>query len=425
MVISNNKLKKCGSSIRKSFRNNEKVKVADLETIYEYRNQHKGIISSVFYDLCDISKKVHNNSVVVFRLKRIDTIIRKLPRVTTELHKMHDIAGCRVIVDSLAQINNLVEKLRNHPRIRIKDEIDYIEKPRESGYKSYHLIVVKEGFEHEVEIQIRTRNHHYWATFVEIVDHTFGIKIKEGEDHPEILRIHQLLSKSEEKQLTKSEIIELIYLEKEMKMLEKILKVFRNNYLVACESWIHGGSSKDLEYILLEVIDNKPHFEFYKSFEEAESVYLKKVKDDFDSNVVIVNINKPDITKLFLAYSNYVLVSHPFITRMIEYIFEVILDTKREGDFKKLNELRQYNKELMKLINKGFVDEREFIKEIEAKTDDSDKLTDNIIGWYGGLINRSSNIFLKSTEMEEELDNVRPKLKLKTLIPRFKYWLNN
>lgn len=425
MVISNSKLKKCGSSIRKSFRSNEKVKIADLETIYEYRNQHKEIISSVFYDLCDMSKKVHNNSVVVFRLKRIDTIVRKLTRLETGLDRLQDIAGCRIIVDSVAQINSLVESLENHSLIQVIRKTNYIENPRKSGYKSYHLVVKKKGFNHEVEIQIRTRNHHYWATFVEIVDHTFDIKIKEGDEHVQILRIHKLLSKSENEPLTKNEVIELVYLERELEMLKEILQVFRNNYLIACQNWIQGGSSKDLEYILLEVIDNKPHFEFYKNFEEAESVYFKKVKEDFDSNVVIININKPDITKLFLAYSNYVLVSHPFIIRMIEYIFEVILDTKREGDFNKLKELRQYNKELMEMINKGFIDERLFIEEIQSSDGDSDQPTENIVQWYLTLLQRVLDIHNKSKEMEENLDNVKPKLKFKTLIPRFKYWLNN
>jgi len=425
MVLSKNKLKKCASNIRESYRNNEKVQTSDLELINEYRRQHKEIISSVFYDLCNMSKKVHNNSVVVFRLKRIDTIVRKLTRLETGLDRLQDIAGCRIIVDSVAQINSLVESLENHSLIQVIRKTNYIENPRKSGYKSYHLVVKKKGFNHEVEIQIRTRNHHYWATFVEIVDHTFDIKIKEGDEHVQILRIHKLLSKSENEPLTKNEVIELVYLERELEMLKKILQVFRNNYLIACQNWIQGGSSKDLEYILLEVIDNKPHFEFYKNFEEAESVYFKKVKEDFDSNVVIININKPDITKLFLAYSNYVLVSHPFIIRMIEYIFEVILDTKREGDFNKLKELRQYNKELMEMINKGFIDERLFIEEIQSSDGDSDQPTENIVQWYLTLLQRVLDIHNKSKEMEENLDNVKPKLKFKTLIPRFKYWLNN
>jgi len=425
MVLSKNKLKKCASNIRESYRNNEKVQTSDLELINEYRRQHKEIISSVFYDLCNMSKKVHNNSVVVFRLKRIDTIVRKLTRLETGLDRLQDIAGCRIIVDSVAQINSLVESLENHSLIQVIRKTNYIENPRKSGYKSYHLVVKKKGFNHEVEIQIRTRNHHYWATFVEIVDHTFDIKIKEGDEHVQILRIHKLLSKSENEPLTKNEVIELVYLERELEMLKEILQVFRNNYLIACQNWIQGGSSKDLEYILLEVIDNKPHFEFYKNFEEAESVYFKKVKEDFDSNVVIININKPDITKLFLAYSNYVLVSHPFIIRMIEYIFEVILDTKREGDFNKLKELRQYNKELMEMINKGFIDERLFIEEIQSSDGDSDQPTENIVQWYLTLLQRVLDIHNKSKEMEENLDNVKPKLKFKTLIPRFKYWLNN
>lgn len=425
LVLSNNQLKKCASNVRKSNRNKEKINISDLEIINKYRNQHKKIICSVFTDICDISKKVHNNSVIVFRLKRIDSIVRKLTRLETGLDRLQDIAGCRIIVDSIAQINSIVEKIDNHPSLKIKRTRNYIQNPRDSGYKSYHVIVEKIGFEHQVEIQIRTRNHHYWATFVEIIDHTFDIKIKEGDENKKIMRIHKLLSKSEENKLTEEEIIELVYLEKEKGILKKILNIFKSNYLIACQNWIEAGSSEDLEYILLKVIDNEPYFEFYKDFEAAESVYFQMVTKDIESNVVIININKPDITKLFLAYSNYVLVSHPFITRIIKYIFEVIILMKRNGDFNKLRDLKQYKTELMDLIEKGFMDEEIFIKGIHSTMENSEKSTNNIIDWYNNLRQRSSDITLKSIELENQLGSIRPKLKLKTIIPRFIYWLNN
>ena len=424
MVLSRNKLKKCASNIRKANRNNKEVELEDLETIHEYRNQHKDIICSVFNDLCDISKKVHNNAVVVFRLKKIDTIVRKLSRVETSLDRLQDIAGCRVIVDSIAQVYAIVDKLNNSSQIRIKRTTDYIEKPRDSGYKSYHLIVEKVGFEHEVEIQIRTRNHHYWATFVEIIDHTFHIKIKEGDENFDILRIHKLLSKSEENNLIKKEKVELILLESKLNMIHKVLKLFRRNYLIASKNWIEASTNNDLNYILLEVMNDEPDFQFFETFEEAESIYFEKFKGDVERNMVIININQPDINKLFLAYSNYVLVSHPFITRLIEFLFEVILISKKEGDYKTLRLLVDYKEKLLSMINDGFITEKEFIDEIHINNKGTKK-TDNIISWYLNLVERSVALAQKSVELEKQLKVTKPKLTLKTLYPRFIYWLNN
>ena len=425
MVLSRNKLKKCASNIRKANRNNKEVDLEDLEIIHEYRNQHKDIICSIFSDLCEISKKIHNNAVVVFRLKKIDTIVRKLSRVETGLDRLQDIAGCRVIVDSIAQIYTIVEKLKSSSHIRIKRTTDYIEEPRDSGYKSYHLIVEKVGFEHEVEIQIRTRNHHYWATFVEIIDHTFNIKIKEGDENIDILRIHKLLSKSEENNLTKKEKVELILLESKLNMIHKVLELFRRNYLIASKNWIEASTTNDLNYILLEVINDEPDFQFFKTFEEAENVYFQKFTSNIESNMVIININKPDINKLFLAYSNYVLVSHPFITRMIEMLFEVILYTKKEGDFTRLKQLMQYRENLLTIINDGFFDEHEFIEEIRSKNNNDIHKFINIINWYSTLVERSVDLAQKSKKMEVELKKIKPKLTWKTVYPRFIYWLNN
>ncbi len=50
---------------------------------------------------------------------------------------------------------------------------DYIRNPKEDGYKSIHLIGKfknSEGELRSIELQIRTKVQHSWATAVEIVD---------------------------------------------------------------------------------------------------------------------------------------------------------------------------------------------------------------------------------------------------------------
>lgn len=59
----------------------------------------------------------------------------------TSLYRMQDLGGCRVIVDSIEDVYNSLNRYKNS-RIRhiLKRENDYIQNPKESGYKSYHMV---------------------------------------------------------------------------------------------------------------------------------------------------------------------------------------------------------------------------------------------------------------------------------------------
>lgn len=85
---------------------------------------------------------------------------------------MNDIAGCRVILPNLKEVNKLVGKLSKDKTF--KKFRDYINTPRDSGYRSIHMIGKFLNPEYDkymnVELQIRTNIQHSWATAVEIVD---------------------------------------------------------------------------------------------------------------------------------------------------------------------------------------------------------------------------------------------------------------
>jgi len=90
---------------------------------------------------------------------------------------MQDIGGCRVVLTSRKKLMQTVRQLRKrqefkntHGKIRYKD---YIKKPKDDGYRSYHLIGEfpdSTGKTKNIEIQLRTEIQHYWATALEIVD---------------------------------------------------------------------------------------------------------------------------------------------------------------------------------------------------------------------------------------------------------------
>jgi len=121
------------------------------------------------------------------RLKRMPTIIDKLGRYPAmQLTTMQDIAGVRAMLPSVAQAERLAEEYRNSNFLHeLIDEKDYIKDPRdEDGYRSIHLIYRYKNKRNphydglRLELQIRSRLQHIWATAVETMGTFLGQALK-------------------------------------------------------------------------------------------------------------------------------------------------------------------------------------------------------------------------------------------------------
>jgi hypothetical protein len=138
--------------------------------------------------------------VTVARLKRMQAIRRKLSRTNIRLHQLQDLGGCRAILTSLDDMRRLVETMRQC-RHELRSESDYIAKPKADGYRSHHLMFNYQGrgdrkiFDGKrIEVQIRTRLQHAWATAVESVGLFLGEYLKGGLGNPQWLRLFKLMS---------------------------------------------------------------------------------------------------------------------------------------------------------------------------------------------------------------------------------------
>lgn len=154
---------------------------------------------TVFEQLQQISKLIPH-SLVTFRLKRTSSIIKKLARKNTNLRlgSMDDIGGCRLIVDNIDQVYFAAKKISDCLKVKKQRGIkDYIAAPQESGYRSLHIIaVVPRGkLSFRVEIQIRTRIQHSWATGVEAAGAIYGEDYKS----PETLVLSEVPSENVER----------------------------------------------------------------------------------------------------------------------------------------------------------------------------------------------------------------------------------
>lgn len=142
-------------------------------------------------------------ALVVQRIKRLESIAGKIERFPEmELFKMQDLGGCRVIVDNIEQVYELSNRYKES-RIRhiLKRTYDYIENPKESGYRCYHCVYQFQSDSSEVynknmliEIQFRTKLQHTWATAVEMMGIYTKSNLKSSQGNEDILRFFLLVS---------------------------------------------------------------------------------------------------------------------------------------------------------------------------------------------------------------------------------------
>lgn len=163
-----------------------------LRVMQEWRNLHAVPLNSVNMSMRKVTQGFEGNPLVARRLKRAPTIVNKLKTNSgMALARMHDIAGARVILDDCIALRRLVERL-DESRIRhsVHRDYDYLTTPKPDGYRSLHRVYRFKGsgptVDHDgllVEVQLRTRTQHAWATAVETVG-TFlrqSLKRREGD----------------------------------------------------------------------------------------------------------------------------------------------------------------------------------------------------------------------------------------------------
>ena len=181
-----------------------------LEVLDNWRAIHKYSLHIFKKRLKRVSQRIHKEALVVQRLKRLPSIINKLQRKyngknpTMNLSQMQDIAGCRVVMPNVELTKKLYKEKYVHGDLKHKkvNEKDYITFPKEDGYRSIHLIYRynsdKEGKKDYngllIEVQIRSKLQHLWATAIETVDFFTRQAIKSNEGQQDWMEFFKLVS---------------------------------------------------------------------------------------------------------------------------------------------------------------------------------------------------------------------------------------
>ncbi len=123
---------------------------------------------------------------VTGRVKRITSILEKAERLDVPLDNLEegieDIAGIRIMCQFVEDIRRVAEYIRARKDLTVLYEKDYITNYKESGYRSFHMIIrypVQTALEQKIvlaEIQIRTLAMNFWAT----IEHSLNYKYRGG-----------------------------------------------------------------------------------------------------------------------------------------------------------------------------------------------------------------------------------------------------
>lgn len=124
------------------------------------------------------------------RMKEVASLLEKLKRkgyersIESIQNNIFDIAGIRVITNYIDDVYLIEKMLLNQSDVTLVRRKDYIQKPKASGYRSLHIVVVVPVFQSNgaevvnVEIQIRTIGMEMWAS----LEHKLRYKTDIGAD---------------------------------------------------------------------------------------------------------------------------------------------------------------------------------------------------------------------------------------------------
>lgn len=312
-----------------------------LDLAGKWRACHAYPINTFQKTLRDKVKKLGlgENTIVAQRLKRMPTIIDKLRRYPDmQLARMQDIGGVRAVVESYDDVIRLVQEYTHlAPNSRFDHKLsgqkDYISEPRtEDGYRSHHLIFSyknRKAPEYEgllLEVQIRTKLQHTWATAVETMGIYLGQLLKSRKGDQDWIDFFALTSSAfahieglplvpRFDHLGRQETFrEVARMEKKLGVLDRL-----SGFVVAANKIVEEPTQGYYQLITLNTDDYSVGIKPFsrKAFEQAKEEYAlveKRASEGEKLEPVLVAVGS--IGQLRRAYPNFFLDSTEFVDQV-------------------------------------------------------------------------------------------------------------
>ena len=341
-------IRKIGEKLREGIELTEEEKLE----FDNFREAHNIIIKLFTIEL----KKVNfsKQHLTASRNKRIETIISKLRRPEKpKLDRIHDIAGTRIIFENIKSLEDYIDILENTELVNFKEKINedknrynYIKNPKSDGYRSIHKVFYyssnipystlnEKSFNLEnkkIELQLRTRLQHIWATTVEIYDIINKSNIKTG--------THNKLETKEGLFFKKCSLVfEGIESNDVEKIKININEIFRDKDLVEIYNRLKGIKnikniqlpktlgSDEVFILITDLNKGKTTFFTTEPIEKNDkqdtflinASYRRLEEKNTKGEYILLLLTLGDIKKLKNVYPNYFLNTNKFISILKKY----------------------------------------------------------------------------------------------------------
>lgn len=281
-------------------------------------------------------KKIDKDALVAQRLKRTPSILNKLKRFPgMSLSRMQDIGGLRAVVSTLPQLRKVHENYKSTVFThKLVSEFDYVAAPKQSGYRSIHLVYkykLRKSSPYEglqIELQLRTKLQHAWATAVETVGTFLEHSLKSSEGPDEWLDFFALVSSA----FSHSEKTALVpgyeHLSKDetyRKTIQEATRLGVKDMLIGYSSAVQSipaGTARGAYYLVeLELTGENKNVRITSfsrdKLEEANTRYTQAEREAASGKPMqVVLVSAGSIDSLKRAYPNYFLDTHEFLQQL-------------------------------------------------------------------------------------------------------------
>lgn len=337
MKYSRKSISKAGQIIISS---NDWDEVADaIKVVNDWRELHLPVIKLLMEELKSFFHK--NACPIVFssyRLKRMSSIQYKLDlNPQMGLGGMQDIAGGRFVFQDISILNNAKNFLLSYiiPHFELVKTNDYISEPKDSGYRSIHLVYQyhsptnEEWDQMKVEIQLRTRLQHSWAMAVETAGLVTNTAMKSGQGSDDWQYFFHLVSCLFSKK-ERTPVMQKYHSETSKYLIDKLQKIDRKNkysdQLQALKQSLRIVENKSFsDEIYLLYIDFSSKSLRIQSFDKestnrANEQYNRIEEQIIDGHNAAVLVSVSDFKELKEAYPSYFLDMEDFNHILKKYL---------------------------------------------------------------------------------------------------------
>lgn len=294
-----------------------------MQILSHWRSRHVQPLLRAYQLVKRYADKVGNNAIYGQRLKRTRSIIYKLNRMEGGLSRLQDIGGCRVILSGQDRLLRLYELLKTSKSI-LPNHKNYLLEPKADGYRSIHLIYQSSSKEEQhdklkIEIQLRTKLQHSWATAVEIIDTFNHEKLKIGQGSTSWQKFFYLVA-DEFAQLEKLPVhsavenrkLEIRQLAVELNVIEKMT----NYSLLSKNIEVSHDLRKKYLVLWLNPVEKRLKVFNFGNEQTAQELYLSLEQTQKDKLDEVVMVHAESIAQLKKSYPNYFADSKLFIDNL-------------------------------------------------------------------------------------------------------------